>query len=137
MTEETKTEMTPMNSDNYVENVLRTESCNFEAIRGRLTDDKIRLLHAAMGLATEAGEFVDALKKHIFYGKELDVINLKEELGDSEWYTGVAIDVLNTTLNDVLTVNIAKLRKRYPEKFTAERAINRDLESEKEILEQG
>jgi len=128
--------MVHITSENYVGCVLRTESCDFEKIRGRLTDDKIRLLHAAMGLATESGEFIDMLKKHIFYGKTLDLINLKEEIGDSQWYAGVAIDVLKTTLNEVLTVNIMKLRERYPEKFTEEAAINRDTNAERKILEQ-
>lgn len=128
--------MVHITSKDYVRCVLRTESCDFDSIRERLTDDKIRLLHAAMGLATESGEFIDMLKKHIFYGKKLDYPNLGEELGDAMWYSGVAIDVLKTTLDEVLTVNIMKLRERYPEKFTEESAINRNIDAERDILEQ-
>ena len=125
-----------INSDNYVENVLRTESIDFDAILERLKDpEKLRLLHAALGLVTEAGEFADMLKKHIYYGKELDLVNAKEEVGDSMWYAGVAIDVLKTTFDEVLTVNIEKLRKRYPEKFDADAAINRDVDAERKLLE--
>ena len=123
-------------SENYVQNVLRSESPVTNELRNRLqNEDTIRLLHAAMGMATEAGEFLDMLKKHIFYGKPMDFVNAKEEVGDQMWYAGLAIDVLKTTFDEVLTVNIDKLKSRYPEKFTEEAAINRDLNTERAILE--
>lgn len=123
-------------SANYVQNATRTESKDFDAIAKRMCDpDTIRLLHSAMGLSTEAGEFLDMLKKHIFYGKDLDFPNAKEELGDSMWYVAIAIDVLQTTFNDVIQGNINKLRERYPEKFNQEDALCRDLGAERKILE--
>jgi NTP pyrophosphatase (non-canonical NTP hydrolase) len=123
-------------SENYVQEVLRTESCDFEKITERLKDQRtIRLLHAWMGLETEVGELMDALKKHIFYGKPLDWVNIKEELGDLEWYAGVLSDVSQVSLNEIFTRNIEKLRMRYPEKFTEEKALNRDLKGERDILE--
>lgn len=123
-------------SGNYVNNVLRSESPVTQELRERLQNEvTIRLLHAAMGMATEAGEFLDMLKKHIFYGKPMDFVNAKEEVGDQMWYAGLAIDVLQTTFDEVLTVNIEKLKARYPEKFTEEAAINRNLNAERTILE--
>jgi NTP pyrophosphatase (non-canonical NTP hydrolase) len=83
-----------------------------------------------MGLVTEAGELADMLKKHIFYGRNIDKVNAQEEIGDTCWYVGVAIDVLKTTMNDIMTKNIEKLRKRYPEKFTEEKANNRNIDNE-------
>jgi NTP pyrophosphatase (non-canonical NTP hydrolase) len=122
-------------SENYVENVIRTEASDLEAITKRLSNpETIRLLHAAMGLVTEAAELADMLKKHIFYGKSIDIINAQEEVGDAEWYCGIAIDVMKTTMNDILTKNIEKLRKRYPEKFTEDCAINRHVEKELEVF---
>lgn len=123
-------------SENYVENVLRTESPGNSETVARLTEPQtIRLLHAAMGMVTEAAELLDMLKKHIFYGKILDLINAKEEIGDSQWYSGLGIDIIGTTFNEVLTINIEKLRARYPEKFTEDAAINRNLKLEREVLE--
>ena len=123
-------------SENYVENVLKTESPITPELIERLTDPRtIRLLHAGLGLVTEAGEFIDALKKHIFYGKKLDLINCQEEIQDSLWYVGLGIDALETIFNEMLTKNIAKLSARYPEKFTEEAAINRNLKLEREVLE--
>lgn len=121
---------------NYKEKALRTELYDMDSIKKRLVnDDTIRLLHSAMGLSTEANEFLDMLKKHIYYGKDLDVVNAKEEISDTFWYCAVAIDVLQTTFEDVMNVNIEKLKIRYPEKFTEEKAINRNLKEERKILE--
>ena len=121
----------------YVEKALRTESYDFEVMKERLQNEvTIRLLHSAMGISTEAGELLDMLKKHIFYGKPIDFPNAKEEIGDALWYSAIAIDVLKTTLDEVMSVNIEKLKARYPEKFTSENALNRDLKKERIILEQ-
>lgn len=125
-----------INSTNYVENVLKSEAHVTTAMISRLSDPKvIRLLHGAMGLSTEAGELLDMLKKHIFYGKPLDLVNAAEEIGDSMWYAGLVIDVLQTTFDEILTVNINKLKLRYPEKFTESAAIHRNTDAERQLLE--
>lgn len=128
--------------NNFREDVLRTESSKFELNEnGNLTDkdgkeyNPLRLLHAAMGMQTEVAEFTDALKKSLFYGKPLDVVNLKEEIGDALWYIEVALDVLESTTEEEQARVINKLKARYPEKFTTEAALNRDLVKERQILE--
>ena len=123
--------------DSFITDCLRTESLNFH----ELTDcdgtsySRERLLHAAMGLQTETAEFTDALKKSIFYGNPLDVVNLKEEIGDVLWYLSIAMDVLSTDFNTEQTRLIAKLKARFPSKFDEACAINRDLKKERHILE--
>jgi len=125
-----------IDSRNYVAHCIRTEAPVTQEMIARFTNPQtIRLLHAAMGLATESGEFLDMLKKHLFYGKPLDLVNAKEEIGDTMWYTGLCIDILQTTMSEVMTVNIDKLKARYPEKFSEFHAENRDLETERSILE--
>ena len=127
-----------MEGKEYQEKALRTESNDFKAIQERLHDEKtIRLLHVGIGMATEAAEILDALKKHIFYGKPLDEVNISEEIGDSQWYAAIGADTLKTTLPEIQRVNIAKLIQRYPEKFTEEKAEHRDLDKERDILEEG
>jgi NTP pyrophosphatase (non-canonical NTP hydrolase) len=123
-------------SENYVDSVLKTESPITQEIIARLTNPTIaRLIHATMGIVTEAGELTDMLKKHLFYGKPLDMINAAEEVGDSMWYIGLAIDIMKTTMNDIMSTNIQKLKIRYPEKFTENNALNRDLNAERKVLE--
>lgn len=120
----------------YIENVLKTESPVTPELVDRVSDkSNIRLLHAAIGMCTESGEFIDQLKKHIFYGKPLDKVNLKEEIQDTLYYIGIAMDELGTDFDKEQVKNIAKLRARYGDKFTSEAAINRNLEKERKVLE--
>ena len=80
------------------------------------------LMHAALGLAGEAGEFADAIKKHLVYGRDLDRENAAEELGDILWFVALGCATLGITMHDVAQANIDKLRKRYPEKYDDELA---------------
>lgn len=93
------------------------------------------LMHMAIGMVTESGEVMDALKKAMYYGRELDLVNMKEEIGDILWYVAGALRELDLTFEEVFDANIAKLRARYPEKFTEENANVRNLEVERKILE--
>lgn len=119
-------------TNHYINDAIRTESDNFFL---EVDTDEARLLHASMGLCTEAAEFQDALKKVIFYGKSLDKVNLKEELGDMLWYMAIAMDALNTDFESEMIRNIEKLRVRYPDKFNDSDAENRDTEAERKVLE--
>lgn len=125
-----------METKEYIKNAIRTESRDFAAIGERLQSvENQRLLHGGIGLATEAGEFLDALKKHVFYGKEIDKVNLREEMGDIFWYCAIIADQLEVDFADVMQRNIDKLKARYGEKFTEQKANERDLDSERTILE--
>jgi NTP pyrophosphatase (non-canonical NTP hydrolase) len=124
-----------MDSKKYLSDSARTVSDNYPEIRSRLGNKEIDLLHAAIGLQTESAEFSDMLKKHIFYGKPIDKVNLREELGDQLWYIAMALRALDTTFEAVMERNIEKLKARYPDKFTEELAENRNLDKEREILE--
>ena len=95
----------------------------------------MNMLHGAIGIGTEAGELLDTFKRNIFYGKPLDTVNIKEELGDIMWYVAILCRELELDMDDVLQTNIDKLRARYPEKFTSHHALNRDLDNERRILE--
>ncbi|MEM7646918.1 MAG: nucleoside triphosphate pyrophosphohydrolase family protein, partial [Pseudomonadota bacterium] len=98
-----------METSEYIKNAVKTESRDFDAIGERLKRvENQRLLHGGIGLATEAGEFLDALKKHVFYGKELDRVNLREEMGDIFWYCAVIADELDVDFKDVMEKNITK-----------------------------
>jgi NTP pyrophosphatase (non-canonical NTP hydrolase) len=125
-----------MSNKQYVRDALVTESNNFDAIGARLSQpENIRLLHAAIGLATESGEIQDQLKKHIFYGKTLDKVNLAEELGDLFWYIAIMSDALGISFDEIQEKNIAKLKARYGSKFSEAAALERDLQTERKILE--
>ena len=121
----------------FIGKALRTESTNFNSLidtKGS-TYSTPRLVHACFGMQTETAEFTDAVKKSLFYGKPLDTTNLKEELGDALWYIAIAMDELDTDFEAEMLRVIKKLRTRYPDKFSDILAENRDLVSERKILE--
>lgn len=91
--------------------------------------NKQLLTNAALGLAGEAGEFADAMKKHIFQGHELDRDALSKEVGDVLWYCALAASALGKGLADVAEDNIDKLLERYPNGFDADRSVNRSEQS--------
>jgi len=125
-----------MDSEQYVKDAIRTESSDFTAISTRLSSDKIkRILHATIGVSTEAGELLDQVKKHIFYGRAMDDVNLAEEMGDLFWYCAILSDAIGISFVSILEANVKKLRARYGSKFSEERAENRDLSSERKILD--
>lgn len=85
-----------------------------------------QLSNGALGLAGEAGEVADLLKKHLFHGHPLDRDKLKDELGDVLWYVATLATTLGIGLDEVAEHNINKLRARYPEGFDHERSLNRE-----------
>lgn len=117
---------------------LKTEKTPlFVKVTGDPTKDRMlaRMMHALLGMMSEVGEVADQLKKHIIYGKELDVINLIEEHGDESWYLSLLIDACGSTWEQSWERNIAKLRARYGGEFSEEKALNRDLDVERAALE--
>lgn len=90
--------------------------------------DEQQLQCAAMGLAGEAGEFCDRVKKIVFHSHpftEEERRKLQEEAGDILWYVALAATALDVSLNDMAQGNIEKLARRYPEVFTPELSLNR------------
>ena len=89
---------------------------------------KEMLLNSVMGLCGESGEAIDIVKKHYFHGHELDQEKLIKELGDIAWYLAEAATALDISLEDILSTNIDKLKKRYPKGFDKEKSILRNEE---------
>lgn len=76
-----------------------------------------RLLTAAVGMSAEAGEFTEIVKKIVFQGKpvnEENLFHMKRELGDIMWYVAQACMGLNTSIDEIIEMNVEKLEKRYP-----------------------
>ena len=93
-----------------------------------LTSEKAHLLHMAVGVAGEAGELLDAVKKAVIYGKRLDRENVIEELGDLEFYMEGIRQVTGITRENTIDHNIDKLSNgRYKSgSYSDEQAINRE-----------
>ncbi|GAG48036.1 unnamed protein product [marine sediment metagenome] len=117
-----------MNLKEYARDAKRTAAM----LKTETMDD----LHMVLGMVTEVAELADVYKKYIAYGKDLDFINIQEEIGDLMWYIINFCTFNNFNLEKILQNNIDKLKSRYPEKFTEHNANHRNLEKEREVLEQ-
>ena len=107
----------------FVDAVTSDESKDFLALSDRLVqlDEKganiERLLTAGVGLNAEAGEFLEIVKKMIFQGKPWSEANREHlviELGDAIWYIANACMALEVSFDEVVALNVKKLKKRYP-----------------------
>ena len=118
--------MTKVDTEKYVEfvkGVTSEPSLDYGAMGSRLAELEVtgtntsQLLTAALGLTAESGEFTEVVKKIIFQGKpynEDNVFHMKRELGDICWYLAQACMALDTTLDEVIEMNVEKLESRYP-----------------------
>mgnify|MGYP003134823748 FL=1 len=107
----------------FVDAVTSSESKSSESFSVRLRElyseglPVERLLTAAVGMSAESGEFIEVVKKMIFQGKpvnEENLFHLKRELGDVMWYVAQACMALDTSFDEIVEMNVEKLKKRYP-----------------------
>ena len=108
----------------FVAGVTSQPSTDLPTLLSRITDldvgddaDIPRLLTAALGLTAESGEFTEVVKKIILQGKPYNDENkfhMKRELGDICWYLAQACMALDTTFDEVIEMNVDKLKARYP-----------------------
>jgi len=106
----------------FVDAVTSDESKDYSAFDKRtyeLTKDipVERLLTAALGICAEGGEFTEVVKKIVFQGKpvnEENIFHMKRELGDICWYLAQACMALDTSFDEVIEMNVDKLKARYP-----------------------
>jgi len=88
------------------------------------------LINGVMGLCGESGEAIDLVKKHLAQGHELNKEQLAKELGDIAWYLAETATAIGYPLEEILQMNIDKLKKRYPDGFAMERSVNRNEKDE-------
>lgn len=92
----------------------------------RLPGGMAKVHNGAMGLCGETGEVMDHLKKYTYQGHAFDPNKLIDEAGDVLWYLAELAAGLGVTLDEVAQHNVDKLRRRYPDGFSAERSMYRE-----------
>lgn len=83
------------------------------------------VLNASLGLSGEVGELNDMIKKAIFHGHIISSKKIKKEIGDICWYIALMCDSFGFDLNEIMEMNIEKLKARYPEGFSEFLSQNR------------
>jgi NTP pyrophosphatase (non-canonical NTP hydrolase) len=108
---------TTVRYDQFVKNLLKADT------------DPMMKIHAAVGVAGEAGELLDAIKKVYIYGQALTqdhLTNIVEELGDLEFYMQAMRNLFGLDRQAILNVNAQKLSKRYRQlTFTTQESVDR------------
>ena len=117
----------PVDTEKYldfVHDVTSAESLDYAALLTRMNKLELeddcnlsQLLTAALGLTAESGEFTEIVKKILLQGKPYNqdnVFHMKRELGDICWYIAQACMALDTTFDEIIEMNVDKLKKRYP-----------------------
>jgi hypothetical protein len=102
----------------------------------KLRPEMADLVHATLGCVTESAEMAEHIRDVLAGAKPLDQVNLVEEIGDQLWYIAMGLRRLGSDFGAAFASNIAKLRKRFPDKFTEDAAVNRDLAGERAVLEE-
>ena len=108
----------------FVKGVTSDPSLDWPILAARLSELEVsqdcnvpQLMTAALGLTAESGEFTEVVKKIFLQGKpytEENVFHMKRELGDICWYLAQACMALDTTFDEVIEMNVDKLKARYP-----------------------
>ena len=108
----------------FVREATSNESVHYAALLTRMNNLELEddcnippLITAAFGLTAEAGEFTEVVKKIILQGKpynEENVFHMKRELGDICWYIAQACMALDTSFDEIMEMNVDKLKARYP-----------------------
>lgn len=106
-------------------NEFQNEALRTASDRVYPTPHESMLLEGVLGLCGESGEAADIVKKVIFQGHPLDKTKIAEELGDAAWYLAITAYAIGFELDNILQMNINKLRNRYPNGFDPQRSINR------------
>lgn len=88
--------------------------------------EKDVLINGVMGLCGESGEVIDIVKKHLAQGHSLDKEKIAKELGDVAWYLAETAYAIGYPLEEILRMNIDKLKARYPDGFDPEKSMNRE-----------
>lgn len=94
-----------------------------------------RVVHGIVGISTESTELMEALVTSVLTNSEIDKVNVQEEIFDTMWYIFILCDALKIDLEEAIELGFKKLKSRYPEKFSSDSAINRDVDIERKILE--
>jgi len=96
---------------------------------------RVRLDHSITGLVTESGELADLMKKIKFYGVNIPRINFLDEMADTLHYLVMGMNALEVSFDNLMQLNMTKLRTRSPNGFTVESAVHKDKKREQKEIE--
>ena len=106
-----------MTINEYQKLAMRTSNKNLSTME--------HIINGALGLAGESGEVADLVKKWTMQGHTIDPNHLMKELGDVCWYIAETATAIGCSMEEIMQMNIDKLRERYPDGFDPEKSQHR------------
>lgn len=94
-------------------------------INNDLKNDE-KVLHALHGMVGEIGEIHSIYQKH-YQGHNAEIGHMKKEVGDLMWFVAEYCTAMGWDLDEIMQMNIDKLKARFPEGFEAEKSLNRKV----------
>ena len=95
------------------------ELCKLTAKKFETSEKEI--LTWGLGIAGEAGDVASCIKKTFAHDNDQRT-GIRENIGDTLWYSAMICSFFNWDMQEVLNENIKKLKERYPQGFTTENA---------------
>ena len=89
-----------------------------------LTSPREVEMHSLHGMVGEIGE-LHSLYQKIYQGHDFDEEHAKKELGDLMWFIAEYCTAMNWYMDEIATMNIDKLRARFPEGFEVNKSLHR------------
>lgn len=108
-----------MNHSEFLESIKRTKNPSIGVEQ--------TLINSLLGLSGETGEVLDLYKKHLYQGHDLDLTKVMNEVGDVLYYLYLLAHNQGFTIEECMLLNKQKLEKRYPDSFSAEKSIRREI----------
>jgi NTP pyrophosphatase (non-canonical NTP hydrolase) len=127
-----RTEADPCKSASRMESVLPVDPNSPDSLHLM----PVRINHAIVGLAGEVGELAQLLERWVYYGQSLSVPDVEEEVGDCLWYLALLCTAVGIPMGRAMEGNLAKLKARFPHRFTEEAAANRDSAAERKASDE-
>lgn len=81
-------------------------------------------MHALHGMVGEIGE-IHSIYQKMYQGHATDDEHIKKELGDLLWFIAEYCFAKEWNLDDIMQMNIDKLKERYPEGFEINKSLHR------------
>lgn len=130
-----------MKADRFKASLVYGEKCRdyahsaFPAPKFKMKPSELEMLHAILGIISEGGELLQMFFERKAAGLAIDRTNAVEEGGDLFWFMQLLIKSQNSTMEEMMQMNILKLLERFPDGYSAEMALVRDQEAERKVLE--
>jgi NTP pyrophosphatase (non-canonical NTP hydrolase) len=127
-----RTEADPCRSASRMESMLPVDPNSPDSLHLM----PVRINHAVVGLAGEVGELAQLLERWVYYGQSLPIPDVEEEVGDCLWYLALLCTAVGIPMERAMEGNLAKLKARFPHKFTEEAAAKRDPTAERKASDE-